>query len=120
MTVDLTEPITPLTQYLEKRKPLYIELFTKDLFEKKIFHKIMKMQKLIMKFGVLIVCKKKKIWLHKIDSNTINLWRHIKVHHLEKDLRPNKKAKKSVAEDQNTLDKFIGQIKIPFKASIIK
>ncbi|CAI2186467.1 8865_t:CDS:1, partial [Funneliformis geosporum] len=53
---------------------------------------------------------KKKIWLHKIgNSNATNLWRHAEVHHPEKDPRPNKKAKKSVAEDQSTLDKFVGQ-----------
>ncbi|CAI2169168.1 15828_t:CDS:2, partial [Funneliformis geosporum] len=96
MSVDLTEPKTPPTQRLGKRKALRIELFTKDLFKERNIYKIMKMQKLIMNFSVLI--------------------RHVEVHHPEKDPRPNKKAKKSVTEDQSTLDKFVGQTEIPSKA----
>jgi hypothetical protein len=35
MSIDLTEPTTPPTQRLGKRKALRSELFTKDLFEEK-------------------------------------------------------------------------------------
>ena len=63
----------------------------------------------------------KKTWYRKIgDSNTSNLWRHVEVHHPEKDPRPNKKAKKSIAEGQSTLDEFVGQMEIPSKVSVIK
>lgn len=35
MSIDLTEPTTPPTQRLRKRKALRSDLFTKDLFEEK-------------------------------------------------------------------------------------
>jgi hypothetical protein len=35
MSIDLTEPTTPPTQRLGKRKALRSDLFTKDLFEEK-------------------------------------------------------------------------------------
>ncbi len=35
MSIDLTEPTTPPTQRLEKRKALRSDLFTKDLFEER-------------------------------------------------------------------------------------
>jgi hypothetical protein len=64
--------------------------------------------------------RNKKIWYRKIgDSNTTNLWRHIEIHHSEKDPRPNKKAKKLI-EGQSTLDNFVShQTEIP-KVSVIK
>lgn len=60
--------------------------------------------------------RKLKTWPRKIgDSNTTNLWRHVEVHHPEKDPRPNKKAKKLIKEGQSTLDEFVGQEEIPSK-----
>ena len=35
MSIDLTEPTTPPTQRLGKRKDLRSDLFTKDLFDKR-------------------------------------------------------------------------------------
>ncbi|CAI2188888.1 19396_t:CDS:1, partial [Funneliformis geosporum] len=39
------------------------------------------------------------------DFNTTNLWRHVEVHHPEKDPRPNKRAKKN-SEGQSTLNEL--------------
>ena len=62
--------------------------------------------------------RNKKVWYRKIgDSNTSNLWRHVEVHHPEKDPRPPKKAKRST-EGQSTLDNFVGQVEVP-KVSVI-
>jgi hypothetical protein len=44
----------------------------------------------------------------------------VEVHHPEKDPRSNKKPKKSLAEGQVTLDKFVCQEEILSKVSIIK
>jgi len=44
----------------------------------------------------------------------------VEVHHPEKDLRPNKKAKKLIEEGQSTLDEFVGQTEVPSKVSVIK
>jgi hypothetical protein len=62
-----------------------------------------------------------RTWKRKIgDSNTTNLWRHVEVHHPEKDPRPSKKAKKLIGESQSTLDEFVSQTEIPSKVSVIK
>ena len=44
----------------------------------------------------------------------------MKVHHSEKDPRPNKKAKKLIEKGQSTLDEFVGQTEVPSKVSVIK
>jgi hypothetical protein len=62
--------------------------------------------------------RNQKTWKRKIgDSNTTNFWRHVEVHHPEKD---NKKAKKLIEEGQSTLDEFVGQTEVPSKVSVIK
>ena len=43
----------------------------------------------------------------------------MEVHHPEKDPRPNKKQKKSIAKGQVTLDKFACQVEIQSKVSVI-
>ncbi|CAB4420810.1 unnamed protein product [Rhizophagus irregularis] len=110
MSVDLTEPTTPPAQRLGKRKALHSELFTKDLFEERSLpqdHEKARTHREV---------QNNKVWYRKIgDSNTTNLWRHVEVHHPEKDPRPNKKAKKLIAEGQNTLDEFVGQTEVPSK-----
>jgi len=69
---------------------------------------------------ILLNSRNKRTWYRKIgDSNTTNLWRHIEVHHPEKDPRPNKKPKNLIA-GQSTLDEFVGQTEVPSTVSIIK
>ncbi|CAB4490884.1 unnamed protein product [Rhizophagus irregularis] len=115
MSVDLTEPTTPPAQRLGKRKALRSELFTKDLFEERSLpqdHEKAKTHREVQ----CLNCLNNKVWYRKIgDANTTNLWRHVEVHHPEKDPRPNKKAKKLIAEGQNTLDEFVGQTEVPSK-----
>ncbi|CAB4380896.1 unnamed protein product [Rhizophagus irregularis] len=110
MSVDLTEPTTPPAQRLGKRKALRSEHFTKDLFEERSLpqdHEKAKTHREVQ----CLNCLNNKVWYRKIgDANTTNLWRHVEVHHPEKDPRPNKKAKKLIAEGQNTLDEFVGLI----------
>ncbi|GBC19616.2 zinc finger BED domain-containing protein RICESLEEPER 2-like [Rhizophagus irregularis DAOM 181602=DAOM 197198] len=115
MSVDLTEPTTPPAQRLGKKKALRSELFTKDLFEERSLpqdHEKAKTHREVQ----CLNCLNNKVWYRKIgDANTTNLWRHVEVHHPEKDPRPNKKAKKLIAEGQNTLDEFVGQTEVPSK-----
>ncbi|CAB4421393.1 unnamed protein product [Rhizophagus irregularis] len=116
MSVDLTEPTTPPAQRLGKERLYIVSFLLKISLKKEAFHKTMKRPELIVKSSVLIVYKNNKVWYRKIgDSNTTNLWRHVEVHHPEKDPRPNKKAKKLIAEGQNTLDEFVGQTEVPSK-----
>ena len=65
---------------------------------------------------IFFIILETKTWPHNIgDSNTTNLWRHVEVHHPEKDPGSNKKAKKLITEDKSTLDEFVGQTEIPSK-----
>jgi hypothetical protein len=76
---------------------------------------------LILTKYFLLNFRNKKFWYRKIgDSNTSNLWRHVEVHHPEKDPRPNKRVRKPIAEDQSTLDKFVIQTEVPSQVSVIK
>ncbi|GBB87371.1 hypothetical protein RclHR1_13820001 [Rhizophagus clarus] len=79
---------------LEKRPSLRSKLFTKELFEEKELpqeHKNAKTHHMV----------KDKTWLHKIgNSNTTNLWHHLKRNHLNKNP---KKAKNLMVETQNAL-----------------
>ncbi|CAB5349096.1 unnamed protein product [Rhizophagus irregularis] len=113
MSIDLTEPTTPPSSRLGKRKALHSDLFTKKLFVQRDLppeHKDAKTHREVQ----CLNCSKPKIWYRKIgDSSTSNLWRHVEIYHPEKDLRPKKKAKNAVADNQSTLDEFMNQKEIP-------
>ena len=112
MSIDLTEPTTPI----KKRKNLHSELFVKDLFDENDLPSEHKQAKTHREVKCLN-CN--NTWLRKIgDSSTGNLWRHLQTHHQDKD--PRSKKAKNLSEGQSTLDEFVGQTVVPSKVSDYK
>ena len=111
MSIDLTEPTTPI----KKWKNLHSDLFVKDLFDESDLppeHKQAKTYYEVKCFN----CN--NTWFKIDDSNIGNLWHYLQTHHQDKD--PRSKKAKNLSEGQSTLDEFVGQTVVPSKVSDYK